>query len=222
MKHPKMTLRDIPPRFLSTLLLFVLAGALLASGPARADLLSKPKPMQGYYFGIALVGNITGVYSSDTGWLSPFFGPGGNFKVGQGLTDHLVLGISFGAAYEINPDYRATLGHFGFELKWRVWNHLFLRPGIGFGFADPTRQRKGLVRIIPAVAGHYSIAFGYDFFVRKRAIGSGGLALTPMAWFSANNGTSLAAVQGGIGFEVTWWTGLPKNQLALPVKDAYR
>jgi hypothetical protein len=221
MKHLNAIFSDIPFRFRLSLLLFVLAGALLASGPARADLLSKPNPMQGYYFGIGATGSMAGLHTDKTGWLSPFFGPGGSFHVGQGITENLALGVSLGTVYTLNSNYAAVIGHFGIELKWRFSGNLFVRPLIGFGLGDLSRRKSRLKKIIPAVTGTYSAAFGYDHFIEVRRWGSGGFAVTPIVWFGAKNGTSLTVLQGGIGVEITWWTGLPKNQLQLPLDAAY-
>lgn len=209
------------PRFFS-LLPFVLAGALLASGPAGADLLSTPDPMQGYYFGIGAVGTGSLVYSDETAWLSPFFGPGGSLHIGQGITDNLALGINAVTSFEINEDRTLLVGQFGIELKWRFYSGFFVRPAFGFGFSDPTRRKSGLEKITPGVAGSYSVELGFDYFAKTFKHKSGGLALTPLVFVNAKNGTGMTAFQWGIGFEITVWTGLPKNQLNLPMNEAYQ
>ena len=206
----------------SYLLPFVLAGALLASGPAGADLLSDPDPMQGYYFGIGAIGAGSLVYNDDTRWLSPFFGPGGSLHIGQGITDNLAMGINAAASFELNADRTLLVGQLGIELKWRFRGDFFMRPALGFGFSDPTRRRSGLEELRPGVAGSYSVALGYDHFFTTFTHGSGGVALSPVVFINAKNGTGMTEMQWGIGVEITAWTGLPKNQLSLPMDEAYQ
>ncbi len=221
MRHVSKNASGVPFVTSNFCFLFVLAGALLASGPARADLLSKPDPMQGYYLGVGVEGSSSTVYSDETGWLKSFFGPGGTIHVGQGIAENLALGLNVAAGFERNRDRTLLVGQFGIELKWRFYRSFFVRPALGFGFTDPTRRKQDLEKILPGVTGSYSIEFGYDYFASVRGSGSGGLALNPVFFVNAKNGTSLTAVQWGIGIEVTFWTGLPKNQLILPVEKAY-
>ena len=150
------------------------------------------------------------------------WGPAGALHLGQGLNDILALGLSLGAGAQYSAGRKSVVGHISIEAKFSVFKHLFIRPSIGFGFIDVSRTQTNLKQILSDVGGAYHLAVGYDFFPFHKKGRSGGVAVTPVAWINAMNGTNLTYLAGGIGIEITFHAGLPKNQLDLPGARAYR
>ena len=66
----------------------------------------------------------------------------------------------------------------------------------------------------------YTRGLGWDFFPRDCGQ-SGGWALTPLVLVRAVPGDPLTAFSGMLGMEVTWWSGLPKNQQEIPLERAF-
>ncbi len=186
-----------------------------------ASLLTRPRPMQGYYIGLNGHATAGGYYHEKDGWLPPFFGGGGTLHVGQGLTDRVALGLDLGAGSGTNGERTLLYGRFALEVKVRVFDNWFVRPSIGFGFADFYRKEASQKKILGTLSGEYAVSLGYDFFVHKKPYNSGGVALSPILWVSGGNGINLHHLAGGVGVEITLWNGLDKNQLVLPEKNAF-
>ncbi len=206
------------------LALTALVVALFLTGMSvRAQTLADPGPRQGYYFGLGAELLVDGTYTDidDIGWVGPHVGPYGALHVGQGILDTLAIGLHLGAGTAWDGDRRLVHGNVSFEAKWSFFENLFLRPSIGFGFVDVTRRKSGLPKVYSDVGGRYHLAVGYDFFPFHRSGESGGVAVTPTIWASYSNATNLHSVTGGVGLEITFWTGLPKNQLNLKGDEAY-
>jgi hypothetical protein len=71
-----------------------------------------------------------------------------------------------------------------------------------------------------AFGAEYTLAVSYDLFPYKKQL-SGGLGLAPviqLRFLPGDNATSLAMLAG---LNVSWWTGLPRNQLDLPPGEGF-
>jgi hypothetical protein len=204
------------------LLLLVTVTLFFIGMSVEAQTLTKPGPRQGYYVGLGAEALVNGIYTDDPGWVGPHAGPYGALHVGQGILDTLALGLHIGAGVAYSKDRQLILGNVSFEAKWSFYKNLFVRPSIGFGFVDITRRKKGIDKVYSDIGGQYHLAAGYDFFPFHKKGKSGGVAVTPFVWGSYSNATNLHSVTGGIGLEITFWTGLPKNQLELTGDAAYR
>ncbi len=212
----KRTIPKVALAFLTGLLFWV--GISL---PAGAQELSVPDPRQGYFIGVGGMAGIGGIHTDDTKWVAPMGGPLGTLHVGQGLNDALAIGIHMGAGMLYSKGRKTVLGNFSLELKWSFYRDLFIRPSIGFGFVDVTRTDYDKKKILADVGASYHVAVGYDFFPFHDEGESGGIGFTPVAWINASNGTHTTTLAGGIGIEITFHAGLPKNQLKLTDANAY-
>jgi hypothetical protein len=204
------------------LLTAVVVALFFVGMSVRAEPLTPPGPRQGYYFGLGVEALADGLYSSKTGWVGPHVGPYGALHVGQVVFDKLALGLHLGAGSTFSEARRLVHGNVSFEAKWSFYKNLFVRPSIGFGFVDVSRRTEGVLKIYSDVGGRYHLAVGYDFFPFHKPGRTGGLAVTPYVWASYSNATNLQSLNGGIGFEIVLFTGLPKNQLSLDGDEAYR
>lgn len=200
-----------------TALLFWMGNSL----PAVAQDLSVPDPRQGYFIGAGALAGIGGIYTDDTGWVAPMGGPLGAVHVGQGLNDALSIGIHVGAGVLYSAGRKSVVGNISLELKWSFYRDFFVRPSIGFGFVDVRRTDLDQKKILADVGASYHVAAGYDFFPFHDEGESGGIGITPVAWINASNGTHLVTLAGGIGIEITFHAGLPKNQLKLSDEKAF-
>lgn len=209
--------RDPPLRWLAPPVAFAF---LIASGAAAAQELEPPRPRQGYYISLGAYG--VGALSHDRldGWLGGMAGPGGSLRLGEALLDWLDLGVGFAAAGAFDEQYVALVGHVALEAQLRPVEPLFVRLSAGFGFTDFTRRQKGIERPLGRIGGSYAAAVGWDFFPGHDG-SSGGLAIAPVIWFEAGPGEEFTTLVGGIGIEISWWTGLPREQLDLPLDEAF-
>lgn len=205
----------------STIRTAAVLAALAVASPALADdaLLEPPRPRQGYYvaFGPALtLGHIRETGDS----LGTFVGSNFSLRLGQLLTRRLGLGlaIDFGSAKD-SPQ-AATLFALGVAGQAEVACDLALHAGIGLGVAtlDDLRDDDEVLR--GAYGAAFTAGLTYDWF--PWADGSGGWALTPGLWLRAIPGEDVDSFLALVSLEVSWWKGLPKDQLDLPPDQAYR
>lgn len=204
----------------------ILSLLLFAALPARAgdeaeSLLEKPAPRQGYYFSLGAHAALAGHDARDVGWMGPWPALGGAFRTGQAILPWLDVGIGFGAAGSFDDGYVAALYRLSIEAQIRPIDHLFVRIYGGFGATDVSRRMKGLDKIVGRVGGTYGAALGWEFYPGRDPKRSGGFAVAPYAWFEASPDPGFATLMGGIGIEITWWTGLEKNALVLPDDEAF-
>jgi hypothetical protein len=197
-----------------------LLAALLFVPALGAQELEQPRARQGYYLSLGAHGVAARTRDSEEGTRAALLGPGGAVRVGQALASWLDLGIGLGLAGVFDDDYRVLLGHVSLEAALRPLGNGFVRLGVGMGFADVTRRQKGLPPLLGRYGEAWRAGLGWDFFPGHRG-GSGGLALTPVAWFEAGPGAEFFTIAGGIGLEIAWWTGLPRSELELPIDEAF-
>ncbi len=204
-------------------LFFIGLGALVFIAihrPAQGQELQLPGPHQGYYFSLGAHGLINTNQNEESGTLGPWPGITGSLRLGQALAPWLDLGLDIGMGSSFDKEYYTLLGHLGLSAQLRPWEPLFFRLGIGFGATDFSRRQDGLDKVTGQAGGWYALAVGYEIFHRQRGC-SGGLSLTPIVGIDVGPGDPTSSFNAWAGIELTWWTGLPKNQLELPVEQAY-
>ena len=92
---------------------------------------------------------------------------------------------------------------------------LALNGGVGLGVLQLHDKRVMNEELRGAFGAEYSLGASYDFFPYKKKL-SGGLGLAPIVqvrFLPGDEATSIAVL---FGLHVSWWTGLPRNQLDLP------
>jgi hypothetical protein len=194
--------------------------ALAAARPALGEgLLEPPRPRQGYFAALGLATAI------DHNWqdgesLGTSRGSLLSLRLGELVTRRFGLGLRIDLGGAKSGPQTAGLYGLGLEAQWELARNLAVRGGVGLGVVsllddrDPERKRHG------TVGAGYTLGVGYDWFPGARR--SGGFALTPVVEVRLVPGSSATALVGLVGFELGWWTGLPRNQLQLPDSDAYR
>lgn len=191
------------------------------------DLLEPPRPRQGYFIAFGLQGGVNQTWDAGEKLrLTP--GSGFDLRLGQLLTRRfgLALQINSGGGTSGSGDDKKTLGTFGlgFEAQWELAPNLAVRGDIGLGVisllekGDPEdekeKQRGG-------VGAAYGLGLGYDWYpgVKRK---TGGWAVTPVANARFIPGGTLKTFVASVGVQMTYWTGLPRNQLDLPDGEAYK
>jgi hypothetical protein len=205
-----MRMRHVLPAV--TLGVFLLALA----GTARAQELTKPRQRQGYYVAGGLHAALS--YNRDEGdSLGPWSGYGTTIRVGQLLTPRLGLGIQLDVSGASGDGKTASLIGLGVAGQVEIARNLALHAGVGLGVIsldDPEEDE-----LSGGYGAAYTLALTYDWFPGSRR--SGGWAITPGVRARAVPSDSIDAFAVLVGVEISWWTGLPRNQLALPDSEAY-
>ncbi len=213
---------------LAGLMVIIGSGATAAAQDAQVELLA-PKARQGYYVGggpraLSLV-----VDDEDIGSLGGMLGFGFAFRFGQKVNEWLGLGLVLSGGGAGNTDWSVGGGGLTLEAQVQPWldTNLAFRLGIGVaGFAvsrvesaeETDDDPEGTVGSIYTLGASYEVYPWYE----PGAYDSGGLAFSFFVegQFSPGLGgvTSVGAV---LGVEFTWWSGLSRNKLDLPVDAAF-
>ncbi len=202
-------------------LLFSLVLLSVVSGSVRATELVRPDLKQGYYFALIPVGEMVFVDSKNN--YGPWASAGGQLRMGEELTRWMDLGISGGASVAKGDHLRLIHGHFGVEATIKPTRFLALGVLAGMGFADFSRLKSGMDAVTGRFGATYGFTVAYDFFPGQRhdPYRSGGLAITPVLGVHLGPADVTAVYSMFLGLSITWWTGLPKNRLDLPVEEAF-
>jgi hypothetical protein len=202
--------------------LFVLcvAGFLGCACVARAQSLETPRPRSGYYLSFGMAGALNQAWRNSKRLHDLGFGTGSELRFGQLLTRHLGLGLRFGFGGATAGNEQATLGAFGLEGQWEFLPNFALRCGLGLGIATLLDKREIDAKQKGTVGAGYALGLSYDWFLTTSR--SGGFAISPALQARFVPGRQVSALTGFVGIELTYWTGLPRDQLALPESEAYQ
>ena len=210
------------------------AAAALAMGTkasaqdAQVELL-EPKARQGYYVGGGLRTLSMVVDDDEIGSLGGMVGFGVSLRFGQKVNEWFGLGLAVGFGGGGNADWTTGGGGLTLELQVQPWQKTDIAFRLGIGVAG-----LSIARVDDAdetdddpsgtVGSIYTIGASYELFPWYEAekYESGGLAFSFFVEGQFNPGlggvTSVGAV---IGIEITWWSGLNRNKLDLPVDAAF-
>lgn len=194
---------------------------LLAAPAARAADLEAPSARQGYYLGVGGAGLISATRTDDDGWLGVWPGGSGALRVGQAVLPWLDLGLALGIGGARGGERSATLGRFAIEAQVRPFDPLFVRVAAGLGITSLDAREPDVEPIDGRFGDGWTVAAGWDLFPWYDE-GSGGLAVTPVAGVSADVDDFFETWTGWVGVELSWWAGLPDNELELPPEEAFR
>ncbi len=206
-------------------LLFILllaVGAPQKSSFADDVVLEKPRARQGYYVGVGgyAVGSVS--WDADKERLGPWPGVTGGLRLGQALAPWIDLGLHISGGRAFGGDFDATLFRLSLEAQLHPWRDLAVRLGIGAGATDVYPTRSGVEDdVIGRFGDNYILAVAWDFFPFHKG-GSGGFALTPVVGAQVGPGGDFTTLNGFIGVEITWWSGLSKDQLELSPEEAFQ
>ena len=186
----------------------------------HAQGLETPQARQGYYLGLGFGGAY--ILNIEKGDIYPGW-PGGvfSFRLGQALNDDWALGILIDSNFGTDAEKTGFYGGLSIEAHWHTFSPMTIRMSAGFAVSS---VREILDPDEPALGGvgdFYALGVSYDYFPLYES-GSGGFALSPVIEFKAFPREGFASVLGWVGVDLTWWLGLPKNQLDLGVEDAFK
>jgi hypothetical protein len=179
-----------------------------------------PKPNQGHFVALGAYGLATMAFDEKRGTRLPTFGEGFSLRLGEAITDWLDLSLAFafGNSHGAAKD-SLTFGHLGIQSQWYLDPRWFVQLGLGAGMAtgkDPddlklVRTRYGDV---------YWTGVGTHLYLSDSKQ-SGGWVLSPIATLEVGPSRSFTTASLWLGLEVSWWNGLTKDKLKLPVSQAY-
>jgi hypothetical protein len=199
--------------------LALLVGTLLFQSSARAQTLEPPGPRQGYYLSLGFHNGVANI-REDGDSLGAWFNRMTTIRMGQMLTRRLGLGLQIVTTYSQKGEQYGTQIGLGLEGQVALTGRLAVNGGLALGVLQLHDKRVMNEELRGAFGAEYSLGVSYDFFPYKRKL-SGGLGLAPivqMRFLPGDNGTSFS---GFAGLHISWWTGLPRNQLDLPPGEGY-
>jgi hypothetical protein len=213
-----------PPVLIKTL--FALAASVLllaaASRPARAQDLEAPRHRQGYYIAVGVYGAATQAYEKGT-TLGPWVGSGFALRAGQLITRRFSLGLAIESGATKGDGQTATSTALALDAGFAIAGNLALRGGAGVGFLQLKNTKDPTESAARGAGGSwFALGVGYDFFPSKKRL-TGGFAFTPVIEARyVPGGSDTSGLVMFFGVDLTVWTGLPANQLALPPSEAWR
>jgi hypothetical protein len=199
--------------------LALLVGILLGQNTAQAQTLEAPGPRQNYYLSLGFHNGVIQTWEDDES-LGAWYSSGFTIRLGQMITRRLGLGLQiFSGAARKGEENSTTFG-LGLEGQVALTGRLALNGGLALGVLQLHDNRVMKEELRGAFGAEYSLGASYDFFPYKKKL-SGGLGLAPIVqvrFLPGDEATSIALLAG---LHVTWWTGLPRNQLDLPPGEGY-
>lgn len=203
----------------------LIVSALLAIGPraARAQALDlePPRRRQGYYLSFGIYGAASeAIEKGDS--LGPWIGYGQAVRAGQLITRRFSLGIAYEGSATSGSGQKSGSTALALEAGFAIAGNLALRGGVGVGFMqlknpnDPTESG-----LRGAGGSYFALGASYDLFVGQKRL-TGGLALTPVVEARYIPGSDTTGIIMFVGVDLSYWTGLPLNQLDLPPSEAWR
>jgi len=193
----------------------------IAARPAQAQELEEPRHRQGYYMSVGAYGAATEAIEKGNS-LGPWIGYGLAYRAGQLITRRFSLGFTLETASTKGNGQRGTEAALGLEAGFALHGNLALRGDVGFGvlsLKNPNDPTESAAR--GAAGSWFALGASYDLFVGQKRL-TGGLAITPVVEARYLPGGDTKGIVMFIGFDLTYWTGLPLNQLTLPPSEAWR
>jgi hypothetical protein len=204
----------------------VAVAVLVGAAPsARADapqaiVLELPRHRQGYYLAIGNYALVTQTWEKGNS-LGTWVGRGVSIRMGQMMTRRFGLGlqIDFGSSAD-GPQHASVTG-LSMAAQWELLHNFAVHGGVGLGVLQLTDDRDPDAELRGAVGSGYFLGLSYDWFPFKRRL-TGGFAVTPMVQARLIPGSDVDGLVFLFGVDLTWWTGLPNNQLDLPPAEAFK
>lgn len=203
--------------------LFGAATFFLATPRAHAQettvTLQEPRHRQGYYLALGFGGAAVSV--DDHGTTDVFGGTQTTIRLGQMVTRRFGLGLQINSGGVKHDQEVASLFGLAIEAQLELVPNLALHGGAGLGIisitdnADPNGDLSG------SYGAGYLLGLSYDWFFTRQRL-TGGWAVTPFVTVHAMPENSVKAFGGVFGVQISYWSGLPSNQLKLPESEAYK
>jgi|GEM_PF-1604701 len=180
--------------------------------------LERPYPKQGHFIAIGLGYGMATAKDSDRGWRDVTLGPGYNLRIGESLAPWVDIGLDMHLSMT-NGDEKLTLGRITAHAQFYPVEQWFVRTGFGFGFAGgPDPDFEGFDRF--GFGDAYHLSLGRQFYLSD-ANESGGFILSPVTTFEIAPDNDFGTGSLWLGLEISWWSGLARDKLALPPEQAF-
>ncbi len=205
----------VPTLAAATLALAIVCGT---ARPARAQALELPRPRQGYYLAFGPHFALNKNWEGGRDW-GVWTGYDITLRIGEMVTRRFGLGLQIHAGGAGGQGQHAGLFGLAVEGQWEAARQLAVRGGVGLDTVSISTVVGGDKSARGTVGSGFFLGLSYDSFFTRRQ--SGGWAVTPVAQARFVPGTT-AALVGTVGVEISYWTGLPRNQLDLPPSEAFK
>ena len=188
--------------------------------PARAQVLEPPRGRQGYYLSLGYHLALNKNWEDGRDW-GTWIGNDINIRAGQLITRRFGLGLNIHSGGTKGDGQQAGTFGLSIEGQWELVRHLAVRGGTGLDVVSISTVGAGSSESLRGTVGAgYFLGVSYDWIFTKRL--TGGWAVTPLLQVRFIPGTTTTAFLGTVGVEITYWTGLPRNQLDLPPSEAFK
>lgn len=188
--------------------------------PVYAQTLEPPGPRQGYYLSLGFHSGMSTHWEDDDESLGPWVSQGLSLRLGQMITRRLGMGLQIWSNQSVDGEETGSLFGLGLEGQVALTGRLALTGGLALGVLQLRDKRVMNEELRGAYGAEYSLGASYDFFPYKRKL-SGGLGLAPIVQARFLPGDVGGSFSVMAGLHVTWWSGLPRNQLDLPAGEGY-
>jgi hypothetical protein len=182
--------------------------------------LERPQPRQGLYAALGVYTLGAMAFDDDRGTRQPTFGAGVGVRVGEAVTSWLDLGLALAVGSTQGKEEDALfLGRFTIHSQWYITRRWFLQAGFGATNgqgADPNDLQRNRGRY----GDVYLAGLGANLFLSDAAR-SGGWVLSPVLTIDVGPDADFTTTALWLGLEVSWWSGLSRDKLELPVGEAY-
>ncbi len=206
-----MNLRSLP---------LVLLVVPLFAHDAAAQTLVPPGPRQGYFVALAGGGGVVINRDEELGALPTWPGGGGSLRLGQALAPGWSLGLFLDFTAAGGPRRDGIGSGLGLEVGRQLGEAWLVSAGVGLGFARLDDRRDAEADALGGFGTRVRLTAQRDFFPWTRPLG-GGLALAPLVSVELLPADGFAALTASVGLQVTYWSGLPRDRLVLPLEQAY-
>jgi hypothetical protein len=182
--------------------------------------LEVPRPSQGYYISLGAYGVGAMAFDKGRGVRSPTPGMGYSLRLGEAITPWLDLGLSFGLGWTFGDQAdKLSLTRLVVDSQWHVTEHWFIRAGFGAGNGQgPDPERFSDVRGV--FGDTYLAGVGTNVYLSDKHK-SGGWVLTPLVSLEVAPDNQFTTASVWLGLEISWWSGLTRDKLELPIEQAY-
>jgi hypothetical protein len=186
---------------------------------AHAQLLEPPRARQGYYVAVGYHLALDKNWEDGESW-GLWRGGDLTIRLGQLVTRHFGLGLQIHFGNTAGEGQKASIGGLGVEGQWELARNLALFGGAGLDVVSLSNANAPNPTTRGTVGSGYFLALGYDWFFTHRL--TGGWAATPTVEARFVPGSTTSAFIGLIGVQLTYFAGLPRNQLDLPPGEAFK
>jgi hypothetical protein len=199
---------------------------LASAAPLRAEpeqqrpLLEAPRHDQGYYYALGVHGGMANV-RDDGAFIDPLGGFSAALHLGQSVNTWTDLGLALELGFVPAGERTGSMYSFGIDWTLRPLGDAFARlsTAIGVSRVSAAADSDDTASAFGSVLG---VTLGYAWFPWAAPRQSGGFAVTPVLRISTVQPfTDDAAFWTMVGFEITRWTGLPREQLDLSLDEAF-